>query len=240
MTNVSKCVIRVSESALIGLVLSAMESFAVTSKNIKKGDKTKLETYGNLFGHHATLLDGVSLFNIEFVHADISAGQKRDSVSYNKEAIKLKIDTISSYWPHLEYLGDFHSHPDDHYTKIHEDKNYYLSPGDRNDLKANSQFFNSINYRVGLVVAISALEKNGSRTTQYIGNHHSCIEFTFNNLRLWISAYRATERNGALHYSKDGSEEVVLDIPSLNGLFQHTEFGRYSEESYIPSCALSD
>lgn len=238
--STKQCVIRISEQALIGLVLSALESFATKSKNIKNGDKTKLETYGNLFGHHAELINGTPLFNIDFVHTDISAEQKRNQVSYNKEAIKLKVDTISSYWPQLEYLGDFHSHPDDHYTMIHESKNYCLSPGDREDLIRNTDFFKSLNYRIGLVVAISSLEKSGSRTTQYIGKNRSCIEFTFNNLRLWINAYSVFENNGKLHYSDDNSDGVILDIPSLNGLiFQHTEFGRYSQDIYQPSGSFS-
>jgi len=50
-------VVRVSENALISLVLSSLEAYSVKKKDIKeKGrPKSRIEVYGSLFGHEVIM-----------------------------------------------------------------------------------------------------------------------------------------------------------------------------------------
>jgi len=90
-------------------------------------------------------------------HTDTTAEQRRSSVDENKEAISLKADVITSFWPHLIYLGDFHSHPFKNTKEVRNNKMYFMSQDDREWLKDN--FWKQKGYRVGLIMTLAAMEK---------------------------------------------------------------------------------
>lgn len=226
--NRSGYIVRISEHALISLVLNSLEAYCVHHKNIdKKHDRIKLETFGNLFGYEVKLVDGKKVYQIEVVNIDTSIKQRSGSVDYNEEAISLKVDTISSFWPHLEYLGEFHSHPYDNYKQAKDIKGYYLSEGDRDDLSINSDFWSKYKHRVGLLLTIGPMERTGRKSPEWMDSNSNCVELNLGNFKLWITAYCSYKNKTGMHYTKDNDPLVTLDCPALTGLqWEHTDYGR--------------
>lgn len=221
-------IVRLSESAIISICLSAMEAYSVTHKGRKKTIKSKLETYGTLWGSSIKLVNGKRLYNIEMACVDTSAEIESDSCSYNDMAITLKRDVISSYWPHLEFLGDFHSHPYSDLSEVSSIKGYYFSEGDIDDLKDNQKFWKKHKYRVGLVITIASMGKASKKEPGWLNDKNkNTVIFSFGNYRLWITAYIVFKEDGTLKYSEDDADFVLLDCPALVGLrCEHTTFGR--------------
>lgn len=220
-------VVRLSESSLVSLILNALEAYCIRHRGVSTRDNVKLETFGNLFGYETLLADGQIIFQIELVNTDTSAKRQTGSVSYNTDAIALKIATVTSFWPHLDYLGEFHSHPYDTYKQAQDAKGYYFSSCDRKDLAKNSEFWNSCRHRVGMLVTIGSMGRSGTRETQWVNSNHSCVELNLGNFKIWLTAYCSYTERGQLFYTKDNDDLVTLDCPSLTGLqWQHTDYGR--------------
>jgi len=95
--------------------------------------KTELETYGLLWGHEIILPDGNILYSVQKMTVDAMAYRRTDSVRPSDEKKVIK-DIITSYWPQYSFLGDFHSHPYEHYKKVEEIKGYEFSEGDRTSM----------------------------------------------------------------------------------------------------------
>ena len=233
--NPAGYVIRLSEQSLISLVMSALEAYVVENQNITHRENIQLEVFGNLFGQEINMANGKILYNVEFVHTDTTAKQRTGDVTPNDDALALKNDLVRSYWPHLSYLGDFHTHPDDHVKKIKELKNFYFSLGDRQCLFDHQEYFEKINYRIGLVLAVSRLEKKSTKYNRWHGSQLNRIEITKGNLRIWIGGYIAfLDSDGDAVYSKDNDSKVILDIPSIMGLnFEHNDFGKFDVKEEI-------
>ena len=230
--NSKKYVVRVSENALITLILSSLEAYSVKKKDIKeKGrPKSRIEIYGSLFGHKTIMKNNEIIYHVEMAHTDTTAEQRRSSVDENREALSLKSDVISSFWPHMIFLGDFHSHPFKNIRDVVESKRYFLSEGDREWL--NDPFWKQKDYRVGLVMTIAAMEKAGTKGCDWVANN--CIETTMGNYRMWLAAYCVYNQNGKYMYTGDNDESVTLDCPSLTGLkWEHTDFGRFKNGKHM-------
>ena len=103
-----QCIIRMSEQAIISMALNGIEAYSI--KHAAEGE-LRLETCGALFGYEVCLPDGRILYQIEMANVDTSAGRLKSSVSPNPLAMKRKANIMSQFWPHLKYIGDYHTHP---------------------------------------------------------------------------------------------------------------------------------
>jgi hypothetical protein len=122
--------IRISENALIQLVLNGLEAYSVYHQG-KKRAETRLETYGLLWGHetHLPNNNGI-LYSIELISVDTSAERAHSFCSPNDSALQLKRDIMTSFLPHYDFLGDFHTHPYKKYTDVTKNKCYNYSADD--------------------------------------------------------------------------------------------------------------
>lgn len=101
----------VSHDAFRTIVSSALEAYSIPHgkrRNIK--DHTPLETYGTSWGYSTEREDG-TVFNIVAADVDSSAHRTTGWVLQKSEAFSLKNSFYKKYYPEIEYLGDFHSHP---------------------------------------------------------------------------------------------------------------------------------
>lgn len=220
-------VVRLSENSLVSLILNALEAYCIRHKGASSRHSVKLETFGNLFGYETLLADGQFIYQIQVVNTDTSAKRNQGSVSYNTDAIALKIATVTSFWPHLDYLGEFHSHPYDTHKQAQNAKGYYFSADDRKDLTDNSEFWNKCRHRVGLLVTIGSMGRSGTRETQWVNSNHSCVELNLGNFKIWLTAYCSYTEDGRMFFTKDNDDLVKLDCPSLTGLqWQHADYGK--------------
>lgn len=222
--------IKMSEDALIQLVLNGLEAFTILHPG-KIKSKTRLETYGLLWGHQISLPNNNGiLYSIETVSIDTSAERKRSSCMPNDSALSLKRDIMTSFWPQYDFLGDFHTHPYLDHNKVKENKYYDFSKVDYESLENYSDYWMMHNYRVGLVLTIAMLKKKSSKLPCYLQNN--TIEFTLGNYRLWIKGYLATynceeEKEKTLKVTDHDEENVILICPSLLGL--ETEFSPFGK-----------
>ncbi|MDF2627294.1 MAG: hypothetical protein K0R39_1125 [Symbiobacteriaceae bacterium] len=216
-------VIRLSEPALIYLCQTGLEAYSVAHQ--RKGPRRELETYGLLWGHATPLTDGRTLYAIDMATVDTSAAMDHDSVIPSLQALELKRDIMTSYWPHLTFLGDFHTHPYRRVDEVLAGNLYAFSEDDRDSIEGQSELWSHHGYRVGLVLTIACLERASSRQDRWLID--SVIEFTLGNYRLWLKAYVAYQGEHGLRLTADDDQQVLLDCPSLLGLQgEYTAFGR--------------
>lgn len=226
--------IRISEDALIQLVLNGLEAYSVSHPGKKKA-KTRVETYGLLWGHEINLPENNgTLYSVELVSIDTSAERMRRSCTPNEKALEMKRDIMTSFWPHYDFLGDVHTHPHGNYKDVgNEEINF--SKDDIKSLEEPCYDWKKHNYRVGLVLTIASMERAGSRDSKYGPNNQ--IEFTLGKYRLWLKAYVALyedeenedgEKKSALKVSKHNEKNVFLDCPALAGIM--TEFTPFEKE----------
>ncbi|MBK5970516.1 MULTISPECIES: hypothetical protein [Thiorhodovibrio] len=232
--NENGYLVLLSENALISLVLSSLEAYAVEKRGARGKNKKELETYGSIYGQHTTLADGRTLFRLEMAQTDTTARQTTCSVQYSEEAISLKRAALGAFWPHLDYLGDFHSHPYRNITEARKCQGFYLSEGDRANLDRHwKSFWKNLRYRLGLVVTVAPMQRARESMSWWDGKGLNCLQFTIGNFRLWISAFCVFEENSKGCYTEDQDEGVELSAPALTGLvWEHAEFGKYKNGAF--------
>lgn len=219
-------VIRLSENALIQMVLNGLEAYSIYHRQ-KGRHKTGLETYGLLWGHHVTLPDRRTLLSIELVSVDTSAIMEKTSCIPSESALILKRDIMTSFWPHCDFLGDFHTHSHKQsHTSIIRDRLYEFSDIDRRSVEEWSEYWLQHNYRAGIALSITSLKKKSSRRHKWI--NATTIDFTMGNYRMWLKGYVAhEEKKGTLSFSDNN---LFLDCPALVGLVdEYTLFGKGTE-----------
>jgi hypothetical protein len=225
MTADDQCIIRMSEQAIISMALNGIEAYSI--KHAAEGE-SRLETCGALFGYEVRLPDCRILYQIEMANVDTSAERLKSSVSPNPLAMKRKANIMSKFWPHLKYIGDYHTHPYKKRADVFsvkkekgarrgDNKGYYLSKGDRTWLKDNSSLCKKYGYKVGLVVTIAKLQRKARGSNDFTNPQLQTIEFNLDNFKVWISAYYVFESEGKLQYSKNNDKNVTIECPSIIG-----------------------
>jgi hypothetical protein len=232
-------IIQISDDALMEMSLAALEAYVVPERQVspKKKLKTELETYGLLWGHEITLPDGDILYSVQKLTVDAMAHRRTDSV-FPSGGLKVMKDMITSYWAQYSFLGDFHSHPYEHYTDVENIKGYEFSEGDRKSMEINKN--SDDDFRISLVMTIASLKKISDSQPEQIADNIIC--WTFNNYRFWLNAclvhneYDEDEDEitvllpNSPHWKKkyESSEvnNVCLHCPYLSRPWQTTKFGK--------------
>ncbi|MBF0436793.1 MAG: hypothetical protein HQL77_15675 [Magnetococcales bacterium] len=176
--------VRISENALMELVLATMESYAVQDDNKKKsanGAKYS-ETYGLIWGSEVDLDDDLVLFNVDNVTLDAMTLRSGASV-LPSSGLEIKRDAVNYFWPHIELLGDFHTHPFTDYLDVTAEL-FRLSETDRKKIEENQILDPDI--RVSLIITTAPLKKRGELRKQLTD---STIVWTMGDFRFWLTAY---------------------------------------------------
>ena len=98
--NIRGYIIRISENALIQMVLNGLEAYSIFHRGIK-GPRVALETLGWLWGYEVVLPNNQNLYSIENMSIDTSAVRDHGYCDPNDRALELKRDLMTSFWPHL-------------------------------------------------------------------------------------------------------------------------------------------
>lgn len=216
--NKNGYVVKITEDAFIEMCLSALEAYVV-SESDGEGDKLDpVETYGQIWGNQATMRDGTTVFTIKKVTIDTSAERTPGSCSSDKEALLVKTNFVESFFPDIEFMGDFHTHPYIKNTReIKQEEYYEFSTADKKSVE-KLDFFDGFPYRVGLVMTLSAVDSQEPLPTlsTRIKDDYSVIEFHFSNYRIWLQAY-ATYLT-PYDNRKLTKDNVWLEVPAINGL----------------------
>lgn len=228
-------VVKVTESATIDMCLNALEAYSV--KHIKY-QKKPWETFGLVWGHETIMRGGKTLYTIQKVSIDTTAERAPGECTPKDEALDLKFDFINSFYPDIEFLGDFHTHP---YTEpageVRKGKLYRYSDTDITRLEENSSFYKKYGYRVGLAMTIACVQQESQNEGELANRRPdpSVAEFRFNNYRIWLQAYVTYLQDNEIDL-KVSKKNVYLEVPGLLGLNEpYTPFGFYdSKKKHIP------
>ena len=229
--------VKIIESAFIDICLSALEAYCV--KHPESPPTTEpLETFGLLWGHETALADGATLYTIQKASVDTSTKRTPDACAPNSDSLKLKYDFMTAFFPDLEFLGDFHTHP---YLKtvkeISADTLYDASTDDIKHIKADANKWISFNYRVFLVVTIgkhTSIHVDGIEPNKK-DEKQNMILFRFGHYRLWVQAYVVYKLpNSKLEVT---NENTMLQVSGTLLGSAYTKFGDFDPKSvtHIPA-----
>lgn len=223
MSNLT--VIRLSENALCSIVMSGVEAYVEKNLNFAR-PRNQLEIHGLLFGSESKLKEGTRVLQVEMANVTSTSQQTGNSVGYSLTSVALKSDIAQAFFPHLSFLGDFHTHPFRHFGEVSKIKGFYLSKTDRQSLKNDQTVMKSLNYRLGMVAAIAFTRKRTNPSASYADSEGNTILFNMGNFKIWISVYiTVIDENGDLSYSCDNCADVILHVPALNGLHMFSDIG---------------
>lgn len=211
--------VRLSEDALVQLVLAGLEAYCVDHAHDGRR-RSGVETYGSLWGHQVRSgAHGPTIYCVEQVGIDTSAERDRWSVHPSSEALTLKRQVMESLWPQYDFLGDVHTHPFGHMSEVSATERGF-SEIDIDDIVSHSAYWEDHGYRVGMVMSIAWMKRATADPKIEILDA-STVRFTLRNLRMWLKAYVAHLEVEGMPDLVVTDESVVLDCPALTGLNLH-------------------
>lgn len=229
--------IRVSDAALLQLLMAGMESYRVRrwGRHATSG-RGPAETAGLLWGYTA-FRDGMDHVVVEHVSTDkFAEGTYLGSDAPNDDVTTVKQEVVADRWPHLSMLGDFHTHP--YKGGLREVANagptsagklggWHASPAD----VAHQESLDPDGWlgRIFLILTIARLDKYDPDThmePRLVAKHILHWQ-QLGRYRFWLSAYSLDEcANGAgkklVVSPKAKSDDpqrrhVYVDVPTING-----------------------
>lgn len=228
-----KAIVHVSDSAIMHLMLAGMESFHVRLKGkhvLENPDLPPVETAGLLIGYscHRNKEDH---FVIEHATTDKFAkgfssriGPLIDTVTEEKRKV------IQRQWPHLQIIGDFHTHPYTSYSQAERHRGWEFSSY---DIKFHEEL-NPEDWegRCALVLTIAELKRvqeDSRRSNERWAEN--VIHWQLGDYRFWLSVIvldgiRDADSNRFVVSPKQGINKdhmrpkVYLNVPTIRGVDQ--------------------
>ena len=236
-------IIHVSDSALMHLMLAGIESFRIRIHGGEaKENYGPVETAGILWGHFLQKRETDHVF-VDQVTNDTYAEKHRSSVSLNPTATKVKQRIVDSRWPHMSFVGDFHTHP---YPKIDNkksSKNYWtlknvikdgwkFSDGDYDFYESRSGYQPSEwDGRIALVLSVAEPQRVHDVDPKLI--RPNTLMWQFEEFRLFLAAYsvdvlptKGEESRFIVSPPRDDVDTrttrpkrpyVFIDVPTISG-----------------------
>lgn len=234
----------VEDHVLPQLLTSAIEAYEVSHRMHARGrSNKKLETFGLLWGYALPMRSGLPARLVAVVATvETSALRHTDWVRPDFESIAMKRDFFGEYWPQLELIGTFHSHPYEDLTEVNAYKGWRASEGDKGFWPAFHKFVcPDMEELAHLVIAITALGRKGTaEPVRLAGSEYtSGYAISAEKRKLWVKGYTSFLQDGidedapfdeeflagkveterSYHLFQD--EDVLLEIPSLEARFRH-------------------
>ena len=207
-------VVSISEQAFFTIVTAALEAYKVDHSKLEDGSEIRLETFGNLWGHESSTSGGSDIYHITSADVSTSASREQHSVLPKDEAYDLKSQFVEYFFPELQYLGDYHSHPYSLENNVRTELDlerqelYHFSPADFKAVKYEQE--QGKNYRVGLVVTVFERDERVGRKDTWMDDS-SCVRFQYDNLTIWIKTYVWSGDD----YRRRADKKVTLVCPAV-------------------------
>ena len=222
--------VHLSESAFMHLCLAGLESYLVREE--------PLETYGLLWGNVVETEDEDNEYRdyrVDHVTVDIDAERGEAEVAPNDRNLEVKRQMVNAFWPHVSFLGNFHTHPYEHYKndRVVHNRYFVFSEHDRCFVEHHAEYWCDMGLEIALVLTIAGMDIPGWRAPRRMPNNSNAIEWTMDRYRVWLAAYSVERADDApellLHpceqdWNRDaegGEYEVQLYVPSVLGLHLH-------------------
>jgi len=199
--------VNVEARAFEDLLLAAVEGYKVAPG---KGYKYT-EVFGICFGSVRRKIkygqETEVLVNVSRVATQLRAKATASSVLPNEKSLAAQVEIGQQFFPHLEVVGDYHTHPYRSFDELKANVGWEHSDADEQSLP---EFLDQLRQRehspvFSLVVAVAAGSKSGRYPSRRARN---VVQVPVGNLYFVIGCYRTL-----LDASYDS--EVDLTIPSL-------------------------
>ncbi len=210
------------------LFTTAIEAYEFEHKAHEKGKSYKnLETFGLLWGYsipqkgHLPARIVATMATVE-----TSALRHQDWVKPDLNSIVAKKEFFERYWPNIELVGTFHSHPYGSLTEVNsaEGKGWRASEGDKGFFPWFHEFVSPEQPLLAhLIVTIARLERRGwAYPDRLKGNEmDKGYVLSADERKLWLRSY-ASERsstNDDNDLTFEFSDDLQLEIPALQNRF---------------------
>lgn len=199
------------------LLTSAIEAYQhgdVTSIGTRL--RNKLETYGLLWGYTLPARAGVPARIVAVTSTvEVSADRQRDSVDPIRASLKQKREFFETYWPNLELVGTFHSHPYENMDDIKKCKGWRASgeDGDFGHWRGiHDEICPDYSHLAHIIVSVVCLDRKSTKLPERLGDSEAFTGYKLGagNYRIWIKGY-STEREKLadyIHEDEDGDAKV--------------------------------
>lgn len=212
-------VVRISEQAFRELILATLEAYVIPERKTTRTrrGRSRQETYGLLWGHESQIGPDLKLYYIDAASVDAMAQRSQRWVIPSKRTLDLKTKVVRHLFRHLDFLGDFHSHPCDSLAAVQESKAFEFSQADMDHICDDSRFWSKQRYRVALVTTICPMAKPAFRQPKRLRSN--VIEFGVGEFRLWLNAMVAYQNGGptSLSFTPQTRSPVTIEIPYVLG-----------------------
>ena len=214
--------ITVEDNAVPQLITSALEAYEIGHKTSRKSE-TQLETFGLLWGYIIPERGPrPARIIVTTATVETSALATKDSVSPDFGSLSMKTEFITRYWPHLEVVGTFHSHPYASLEDVRKIKGWQAStPETTEDGSGDTIFWPHLHeklfqhnpYMAHLIITVTALKKNGWALPNQIEDR-SGFELSLGKRKIWITSYASVatqDENSAVMMDS----QPILDMPAM-------------------------
>ena len=236
--------VHVSDSALMHLLMAGMESFKV--RRWGKHETTNrgpVEATGFLWGYVPELNEGYDHVVIKHATTDVVARRRRNWTELIESSALAQQSVLSTHWPHLSMVGDFHTHPYESYSDV--EANPGASSGDRawyeDDFCHNVECRElRLRFRISLVLSIAEL-KRVQKDTRFKAEleRSNRLKWQLGKFRYWLTAYSldrtsddvdsplvlSPREEGWPEADHAGRDKVLLDVPTIHGTERYFEAG---------------
>ncbi|KFZ36351.1 hypothetical protein HR45_16985 [Shewanella mangrovi] len=216
------------------LMSAAIEAYDIVHKATERSKgKNKLETYGLLWGYvvPAKGEKGEDKIVVTSATIETSAIRHENYVQPDIDSIETKKSLIQRYWPHLELVGTFHSHPYDSLGDVNENKGWEASSkketGKYGDTEYWSDFHRDVSpeqpFLTHLILTVVQLQKTGWALPELVErSNYSFFKLSADTKKLWLNTYVSVcdplidESEDYVDYeSYIYDKKIKLDSPAL-------------------------
>ncbi len=222
------------------ILTSAIEAYEIFHKKTQHSKITsQLETYGLLWGYVLPERGDQPVRIVATIATvETSALQHQDWVQPSYESLKMKRDFFNRYWPHIELVGTFHSHPYINLATVNSLKGWRASDyiDDKGQPKgdvyawphAHENLFSDMPHLAHVIITVAALEKKGWANPSRLANSESDTGYVLSAdwRKIWIKGYCTEQIEDKVEEDEDVSytyvlnENIKLEIPSLEKKFE--------------------
>ncbi|MFI8749369.1 hypothetical protein ACIGG6_05135 [Vreelandella lionensis] len=203
---------------------TAIEAYKFSHRStLRSKGFDQLETFGLLWGYSIPAKGTLPAKVIAtMATVETSAVRHNEWVAPNFDSLRSKKEFFEHYWPNIELVGTFHSHPYKNLSEVNDNKGWKASEGDQ-------EFWPHFHEEVApeqpllahLIVTVANLEKTGWAIPDRLKGSESSKGYVLSakSIKLWLRSYASSilEQENGITY--EYSDDMGLEIPSLERRF---------------------
>lgn len=214
----------IEDSIVPQLFTTAIEAYKFHHRSsIRSKGYDRLETFGLLWGYVVPSKDSLPAKVIAtMATVETSADRHTDWVAPNIDSLLSKKEFFGHYWPNIEVVGSFHSHPYETLSEVNEYKGWRASEEDQefwpnfHELLAPEQPL-----LTHIVITVANLERKGWAIPDRLLGSESSKGYVISakNIKLWLRSYSSSIVEYEDCYEYHFSDDMELEIPALERRF---------------------